>query len=185
MRVITGSAKGRRLITPKSNRIRPTSNRIKEALFSIIGNKVVDSCFLDGFAGTGNIGIEALSRGARKCYFVENHKESLSIIRENLTNTNLLDQSELVYKSFINGIKQISSFHEKTDIIFLDPPYIKGFIQPALSAIVESYVLNKFGMVIIEHSKKDLIEKQEGLVCYRQQKYGNTVLSFYEQEEVK
>jgi 16S rRNA (guanine(966)-N(2))-methyltransferase RsmD len=184
MRVITGSAKGRRLITPKDNRIRPTSDRIKEALFSMIGGKVVNSYFLDGFAGTGNIGIEALSRGARKCYFVENHRESLSIIKENLTNTKLLDRSELVYKNFTNGIKQISSFHEKIDIIFLDPPYIKGFIQPALLAIVESYVLNTSGIIIIEHSKKDIIEEQDGLICYRQQKYGNTVLSFYEQEEI-
>lgn len=183
MRVITGSVKGMRLISPKGNRIRPTSDRIKEALFSIIGNKVVDSIFLDGFAGTGNIGIEALSRGARRCYFIDNYRESLSIIKKNLTNTNLLDQSKLVNKSFVNGIKNISSFGEKIDIIFLDPPYIKGYIQPALLAILQSYALNKDGTIIIEHSKQDLIEGQKGLVCYRQKKYGNTILSFYEQEE--
>ncbi len=183
MRVNTGSAKGRRLISPKGNKIRPTSSRIKEALFSIIGNKINESIFLDGFSGTGNIGIEALSRGASKCLFIENHKESLSIIKKNLSITNLLENSLIINKSFIQGIKYVSSLHFKIDIIFLDPPYIKGLIQPALIAIIEGNILNKYGIIIVEHDKNDIIMEPMGLACYKQKKYGNTILSFFRQEE--
>lgn len=184
MRVITGSAKGMRLISPKGNAIRPTSDRIKEALFSILGDKVINCVFLDGFAGTGSIGIEALSRGADKCFFIDNKRESLYLINENLIHTKLSDKAELVNKDFVNAIKLILSFDIKMDIIFLDPPYIENCIQPALSAISQNNILNENGIIIIEHSKEDIIEKYEKLICYRQKKYGNTILSFYEQEEI-
>lgn len=185
MRVITGSAKGRTLITPKSNRIRPTSSRIKEALFSIIGDDVIGCTFIDGFSGTGNIGIEALSRGAKTCLFIENHKESISIIKKNLLITNFLDKSTLLVKNFIDGIKYISSQNINVDIIFLDPPYIKGLIEPALFVIIETNLLNISGMIIVEHDKNDIITVPKGIVCLMERKYGNTILSFYGLEEIK
>lgn len=183
MRVITGSAKGRHLITTKGNRIRPTSERIKEALFSILGNKVVDSVFVDCFAGTGAIGIEALSRGAKKCYFIDNHPESLELIKKNLQITDLLNRSKIISKNIVSGIREISSYCQKIDIIFLDPPYLKGFIQPTLLEIININILHPSSLIIVEHSKKDFLKDQEGLYCLQQRIYGNTVLSFFMKEE--
>lgn len=183
MRVITGSVKGKWLVTPKGNRVRPTSDRIKEALFSILGNKVVDSIFLDCFAGTGSIGIEALSRGAKKCYFIDDHRESLAIIRENLHITNLLNRSKIISKNSMSGIREISSYCKKMDIVFLDPPYLKELIHPTLLTIMDSNILHSSSLVIVEHSKKDALKHQDGLYCFKQRTYGNTVLSFFMKEE--
>src|SRR5690554_893284 len=132
MRVITGSAKGKKLKSPKGNRIRPTTDRIKEALFSIIGDRVKNSVILDCIAGTGSIGIEALSRGAQKRYFIENHYESIKLINDNLNYTDLKEHAVIIPKNVLSGIKQVASYSEKIDIIILDPPYLKDFIKATL-----------------------------------------------------
>ena len=143
----------------------------------------MDSIFLDCFAGTGSIGIEALSRGAKKCYFIDNHRESLAVIRENLHITNLLDRSKIIFKNSISGIREVSSYHQKIDIIFLDPPYLKELIYPTLLTIIDSNILHSSSLVIVEHSKKDVLKHQHGLYCFEQRAYGNTVLSFFMREE--
>lgn len=183
MRVITGSAKGRRLLTPKSNRVRPTTDRIKEALFSILGEKVINSTFVDCFSGTGSIGIEALSRGAKECYFIDNHHESISIIKENLSITDLWEGSQIISKNVISGMNELSQMGKKADIIFLDPPYLKGLIQPTLAAIVDNDILHQSSWIIVEHSEKDILEHQDNLHYFRQQTYGNIALSFFQKEE--
>lgn len=184
MRVITGSAKGRRLLTPKRNRIRPTTDRIKEAFFSILGEKVINSIFIDCFSGTGSIGIEALSRGAKECYFIDNHHESVSIIKENLSATDLWQGAQIISKNSVSGINELSQGGMKADILFLDPPYLKGLIQPTLAAIIESDILHLSSWIIVEHSEKDIIEHRDSLHYFRKQTYGNITLSFFQKEEV-
>ncbi len=184
MRVITGIAKGKKLKALKSNRVRPTSDRIKEAIFSIIGDDIIDSIFIDCYAGTGSIGIEAISRGARKCYFLENHFESIKLIKENLNHTKLTRKGIILSKNVYNGLKEISSIGDKADIIFMDPPYAKDYLKPTLESIVNYDILHKEGYIILEHSKNEILNDQKGLEKYREKIYGNTVLSFYKKEEV-
>ncbi|MCR1898157.1 16S rRNA (guanine(966)-N(2))-methyltransferase RsmD [Irregularibacter muris] len=180
MRVITGSARGTHLFTPKGDRIRPTADRIKEALFSILGGRTREAIFVDGFAGIGSMGIEALSRGADKCFFIDNHKESIDMITKNLHKTNLIDKAEIIHKDIQSAIKTVAMHVEKVDIIFLDPPYLKGLITSSLEAIVKNNILHSDSWIIFEHDKTEIHQEEiSGLVCFRQQTYGNTTLSFY------
>ncbi|OPJ56920.1 16S rRNA (guanine(966)-N(2))-methyltransferase RsmD [Alkalithermobacter paradoxus] len=184
MRVISGSVKGHRLKTPKSTDIRPTSDRVKESIFNIINNKVLDSFVLDLFCGTGSLGIECLSRGANMCTFVDNGKESINLLRENLKNTKFTDKSEVIFADAIGGINKLSVKRDRFDIIFMDPPYLKNLIVPALEEISKRELLEEDGIILVEHDIKDILpEKVENLVRYREKKYGNTNISFYEWSE--
>lgn len=184
MRVITGSAKGRKLLSPQGERVRPTTDRIKEALFNIIGENIKNSILIDCFAGTGNIGVEALSRGAKKCYFIDNDFKSIEIIHNNLELTNLKKNAIIMNSNVSNALKKIEIKKEKVDFVFLDPPYLQEYINPTMKSLSENNILKQNNWIIIEHSKKEHLEEQYGKIkCFRQQVYGNTSLSFYTKEE--
>lgn len=181
MRVITGIAKGRKLKAPKGLETRPTSDRIKEALFNIIGSRVIDVNFLDLYAGTGAIGIEALSRGAVKAVFVEKNPNTVKIIKENLQTTGLLEQAEILVQEADRAIKIIAGKGEKFEIIFIDPPYLKDLEKASLTLIDNNSLLAPGGLVITESSKLDIMPQEVGqLRMFRQEKYGDTVLTFYQ-----
>lgn len=181
MRVITGIAKGRRLKAPKGMDTRPTADRAKEALFNIIGTRVIDANFLDLFAGTGAIGIEALSRGAGRTVFVERSPKAVKVISENLELTRLIDNTEILVLESDKAIDKLASRGEKFDIIFVDPPYRKGLERASLEKISQSTLLSTGGLVITESSKLDIPPEQVGrFLLKRQGKYGDTVLSFYQ-----
>lgn len=153
MRVISGKARGRRLKLPPESFTRPTADRVKEALFNIIGEKVFAAVFLDCFAGSGSIGIEALSRGAKKAHFVEKNPAVLKILDQNLEKTGFKEQSR-VWKGDAQRILQRGFAGENFDIIFLDPPY--AFIKPdqILKLIEENSLLKSLGIVILETSSQ-------------------------------
>ena len=149
MRVIAGKARRMSLITPKGFDVRPTTDRIKETLFNIIQNEIKDSRFLDLFAGSGGIGIEALSRGAGFCAFADKDKRSIACIRENLEHTRLQDASCVMncdYRQALMRLRKTDPF----DIIFLDPPYGKGLEFEALGLIESERLLADEGLIIIE-----------------------------------
>ncbi len=178
MRVTGGSGKGRRLKVPAGQRVRPTSDKVKQALFNILGDKIGGALFLDLFAGTGGIGIEALSRGAEKVTFVDDSRDSLQAVRRNVEQTGFTEQSNVVAS---HAEKFLQKSSEQFDIIFLDPPYTYEQ-ESLLCAVAESAVLKPDAVVVSEHFKKQPSPiKAEKLSLYREAVYGDTVLAFYKQ----
>ncbi len=175
MRVITGSARGRKLEQLTGEDVRPTTDRVKEAVFSIIQFNVEGRRFLDLFAGSGQMGIEALSRGAREAVFVDNRRESIEIVKRNLKTTKL-DANAKVVPMDSNSYLNVSS--EKFDFVFLDPPYGTGLLQSALSKVEK--VMNKGGMVICESPyTEELPSALDEFVKYREYKYGKIKITTY------
>ena len=182
MRVITGLSKGRKLKAPKGMGTRPTTDRAKEALFNIIGGQVREAKFLDLFAGTGAIGIEALSRGAREAVFVESNPQVVKIIKENLALTGFGGQAEVLSREVDRAVDLLSAAGQNYNIIFMDPPYLKNLAQTSLVKVSNGGLVAAGGLVITESSKLDLLPEEAGhLKLFRQEKYGDTVFSFYQE----
>ncbi len=186
MRVITGSAKGKPLKTVKGRDIRPTSDRVKESLFNVIGQRVADADFLDLFAGSGNVGIEALSRGANSCVFVELMTPHLKVVEENLAYTGLQNRAELLRRDARAAVADLAQRQRRFDLIFVDPPYGQGLVPAALDLIAKHGLLAEGGWVICEHHGKDpipdtvpLADQAGGLTKFRELVFGETVLSIY------
>jgi len=180
LRVISGIAKGHKLKTVKGSTTRPTSDMVKESLFNIIAEYVPDARVLDLFAGTGNLGIEALSRGARYAVFVDKSRECIRIIRENLIHTRLLEKAEIIQANSIEYIKKLSHTDSKFDIIFMDPPYNENLIVPVLDIIGNGDIISENGIIAVERTNKNEIPEQIGcLIKFKDRKYGTTSLSFY------
>ncbi|MDE7177201.1 MAG: 16S rRNA (guanine(966)-N(2))-methyltransferase RsmD [Lachnospiraceae bacterium] len=152
MRVIAGTARSLRLKTPEGSETRPTTDRIKETLFNMLQPYLLDAVFVDLFAGSGGIGIEALSRGARHAYFVENEKKALACIRDNLQFTHLADQATILQT---DAVSALYSIHEKeADIIFMDPPYDCAHEERVLEALTNLPFVTKNSLIVIETSLK-------------------------------
>ena len=180
MRVITGSAKGVRLKTPDGLKTRPTSDRVKEAVFSIVQFEVEGSRFLDLFAGTGQMGIEALSRGASSAVFVDGWKDACSLVRENLKLTRLTDRAKVVNSDYLTYLQRSS---EVFDIIFLDPPYAEIFLENALNKISEIDILSDRGIIICERpAEKQLEFNIPGLQRCKDYRYGKSWITVFRKE---
>ena len=177
MRVITGSARGVRLKTPDGLKTRPTADRVKEALFSVIQFEVQGARFLDLFAGTGQMGIEALSRGAKSAVFVDEWKNACNLVRENLQLTKLAKKAKVVNLDYLSYLK---TCRETFDIVFLDPPYAEIFLENALNKISEIDILSDRGIIICERSAdKQLDLEIPGLKRCKDYKYGNTWVTVF------
>ncbi len=180
MRVIAGTAKGRIIKSPTHKGVRPTSDKIKGAVFNIIGPYLDEKKFLDLFAGSGSMGIEALSRGADYCVFIEKNAECVKIIKENLKISVFLGQTQVVKMDVVRGLNFLHKKEFLFDYIFMDPPYFKSFYVPVLEEIVEKKILKKDGTLIVEHYKDIILpEKIKSLTQKWIRKYGDTRLSFY------
>lgn len=159
--------------------IRPTADAVKESMFSIVQFDIEDAVVLDLFAGSGQLGIEALSRGAKKCYFVDSSKASIEVIRQNLEHTKLTDDAVVVN---MPNSAFLRTAREKIDIAFLDPPYEKGLIQRSLPALAG--IMQKNGIIVCEHEKDcRLPEEVGGFVIAKQYKYGKIALTVYRMPE--
>jgi 16S rRNA (guanine(966)-N(2))-methyltransferase RsmD len=179
MRVITGSAKGRKLATPPGLKTRPTSAIVKESVFSAIQFEVEGAAVLDLFAGSGQMGIEALSRGARSCVFVENAKAVLTVIGDNLGHTGFAGKSRLVCGDALSYVQNAGG---PFDIAFLDPPYQKSGMEKLLPAL--GRIMSESGMIICEtESGVTLPEKAGELAKYREYRYGKTKITIYRSAE--
>jgi len=184
--VISGTARGHRLKAPRGNSTRPTADMVKESLFNIIAGAVEGALFLDLFAGTGSIGIEALSRGAYKAVFVEKSGVCCGIIKENLEFTKLSHGALIIKDNAGKAIESLAKESLKFDIIFLDPPYKKNLAAETLKIIVKNDIMKNTGVIIAERHTGDLLPDRLGdLAIARDQKYGDTVLTFYNKAQNK
>jgi len=177
MRVIAGTARGMRLKAPPGFTVRPTADRVKEALFSSLGPRIIDAFFIDFYAGSGAIGIEALSRGAHHAIFVDNRKNNIQLIRDNLIKTGLHKNSRLILANVEKAITMLASDNISADLIYLDPPYSFAGISALLQSIIENKIINEKGMLIVEHASanRGWIKIFPGAI---EKKYGDTCLTF-------
>ncbi len=181
MRIITGSARGAKLKAPKGQNTRPTSDRIKESLFNILGAFIYDKKILDMFSGTGNLALEALSRGASHAVMVDTASESISVMKFNAQHTKLNDRAEILKADIFSVVKKFHQKKLKFDIIFCDPPYHKNLCLQSLKILHEYPVLNDNGLIIMEHAIEDILpDSYEEFSLLRRQKYGSTTqISIY------
>lgn len=180
MRVISGIAKGVSLKTPDGHATRPTADRIKEAMFSIIQFDIPGTAVLDLFGGTGQLGIEALSRGAKSALFVDQAESACKLIQENLRRTKLQNSAKVIRSDYLTFLKNT---REKFDIILLDPPYAEIFLENSLKMISEIDILQSNGIIVTERPvEKALSIDFPGFSRSRDYKYGNTVLTIYRKE---
>ena len=180
MRVITGKARGIQLKTPDGMLTRPTADRVKEALFSIIHFDVPTARVLDLFGGTGQLGIEALSRGASGAVFVDEREDACKLIRENLKRTKLESLAKVVRADYLTYLK---SCKETFDIILLDPPYAEVYLENSLKMITEIDILQSGGIIIAERPLgKELPWDFEGFNRSKDYKYGKTLLTIYRKD---
>lgn len=170
MRVIAGIAKGKRLKAPKGSSVRPTLDKVKGAIFNILGNRIIEAMVLDLFSGSGALGIEALSRGASSCVFVDTQ---IKCIKDNLISTGL--NGRVIRGNVERVIKQLAKENLRFDIVLADPPYGKELARNILSWLQISGILTNSGLIVVEHSKRELIEKEK----VREKRYGDTVVSVF------
>ena len=179
MRVIAGAAKGRRLKVPKRGGVRPTSEYLREALFDILGSSIRDANFLDLYAGSGAVGIEALSRGAAEVVFLEQDPTCLQVLRENVEMTGLRNR-RVVAGDVLRALPRLIRQGGKFDIIFVDPPYGTDLAMRTLDVLARGDLLRPSGLVIVEHFTKEPLPERIGHLCRTREKlHGQTVLSFY------
>lgn len=178
MRVIAGRARGCALVAPEGLSTRPTADRIKESLFNIIQAELSDIRFLDLFAGSGSIGIEALSRGASKAVFVDNSRESISTINKNLQKTRLTENAAVLQMDIWQAIDFLSKKGETFHIVYMDAPYKKDFVTKTLEMIVKGNILKKDGFIIVEQGFDENLPDVSGLTVYREKKYSKTTIVF-------
>jgi 16S rRNA (guanine966-N2)-methyltransferase len=188
MRIISGKAKGVKLSALSSKQTRPILDRAKESMFSILGNTILDSVVLDLFAGTGSLGIEALSRGAERCLFVENSTNAIKVIKKNIREANLLKRTVVLKINVFRLLDFIKNKDIKFDLILVAPPYKlldidcgdRKRIFSLLEAFVSRQIINEKGIIVLQHHKKQKVIQE----CFKQlnvideRQYSNTQLTF-------
>lgn len=177
MRVITGEAKGRRLLSPKSSKIRPALDKVKGSIFNILFD-VSGMTVLDLFAGTGSMGIEALSRGAKHAVFVDDLDAAILLIKKNLKLCGFEKRADVYRSDVITAIKRLSKQGRSFDIIFVDPPYLKNLVNSALKALSLGKLTSPSSIIIVEHHPKEPVGDIEGLTVSDSRKYGQTIITF-------
>ena len=177
MRVVAGIAKGHTLRAPRGMETRPTSDKVREAIFGILGGAFVDEAVLDLFAGTGALGIEALSRGAERAVFVERRPPACAVIRQNLAHTKFEDRSRVMCMTVERALQVLT---EPFGLVLLDPPYAYPNVQGILELVGGARVVDTGTIVVFEHSPRVTAAKRYNrLVLKRQRVYGDTAVSIY------
>jgi len=186
MRIISGKLKGRHLLSFKADHIRPTTDRVKESVFNILRGLVDDAKVLDLFSGTGNLAIEAYSRGAQSVVCVESHKTSLRIIRDNLRNLKIEKEVRIVAKDvfvFLNTYRQdktTASRNEKFDVVFIDPPFTESLAHKCMTTMQNCNILSASGIIVIESKKQERIDDEYGALKLKDRRnFGDKVASFF------
>lgn len=180
MRIISGTAARRRIRQCRSKTLRPTTQKVKEALFAILGEGIENATFLDLFAGVGAMGIEALSRGASFSTFVEQDPRAVRVIKQNLQELGMTGRTRIIRGDCLDALDRLSG---KFDYIFLDPPYGRRLLEEVLRILAEKDLLRPRGVIVAEHHHKDRIpERLLQLRLKESRRYGETMLSFYAHE---
>ncbi|MBO4235400.1 MAG: 16S rRNA (guanine(966)-N(2))-methyltransferase RsmD [Firmicutes bacterium] len=177
MRIISGEYRGRKLETPINNDVRPTTDKVKEAMFSILMPYTEDAICLDLFAGTGGLGLEALSRGASYCVFCDKDRASISLIKENIRRCGAEAKSKVIQGDYMKALERATG---KFDIIIIDPPYNSGIYEKCLSSIEKLDLLSDEGIIIVEHEKNGELSDYFGKYTkIKDRSYGKTILTLY------
>lgn len=182
MRIIAGEYKGRRLAAPTDRKIRPTTDKVKEAVFSMLMPYLEDAIVVDLFSGTGNMGLEALSRGAVHCYFCDLSKESLSLVRQNVDICKAAAKSTLILGDYRHALKKIKG---KVDLMILDPPYKGGLLSDCIDFIEKERAMDPGGIIVAEYGDDvDLPDRFGSFIRIKHKEYGTVRISIYELEEM-
>ena len=180
MRVISGTLKGRKLVSFRGRHIRPTADRVREAIFNILSLSWEEKEVLDLCAGTGGLGIEALSRGASRVVFVEHHPHALEVLGKNVRALALRGRCEILRLSVEEGIRLLKRMKQSFDVAFLDPPYGTGLADSTLHLCARSAILRADGVLVVEHHLRENLSSDYGLLCLSDRRqYGETVISFF------
>lgn len=180
MRVIAGTYKGFKLQSFPGKEIRPTPDRIREAVFDIISAEIVGAEFLDLFAGTGAVGIEAISRGAKNVIFVEIDDKAIALIKRNLQKICKDDLFTIIKSDYLRAIRFFHIKQKKFDIVFLDPPYHKDYFSKTLHEIDRSMIIKEGGLIIVQHPADLLVKYDfENMFCFKEKKYGNSKITIF------
>jgi 16S rRNA (guanine966-N2)-methyltransferase len=177
LRVIAGTARGTKLKTSQGLSVRPTADQVKEALFNIVSSRISDSLFLDLYAGSGAVGIEALSRGACCCIFIDHKRENIELIRQNLIKTRLGEKARLICADAGRTIDNLVAEKIEADLVFIDPPYNVANLELIVKQIIGSQLVSASGLIVVEHVYKNN-SWAEPFNQRRIKKYGNTGLTF-------
>lgn len=180
LRIVAGEARGRRLAVPKGRRVRPTPDRVREALFSILGMQCQGSRVADVCAGTGALGLEALSRGAAEVTFIERDRGVTAILSENIDRVGL-DGTIVIEGDVVVALRRLGRQEKTFDIFFIDPPYKAGLFVPIAEVILKGRLLAPGGLVVVEHPADSALELV-GLTLTERRRYGGVALSFFESE---
>lgn len=177
MRVIAGIARGHRLFAPSSKRVRPALDKIKGAIFNILSG-VEGARVLDLFAGSGSIGIEALSRGASFAVFVEEFGPAVGTIVRNLEKCGFSDRADILRMTVAKAVSRLARRGERFDLVFIDPPYLEGLVNPTLKGIARTKLIGADSTIVVEHHPREQILETGSLVLTDTRKYGQTLVSF-------
>lgn len=181
MRIISGTARGTKLFTLEGLDTRPTLDRVKEPLFNIINFDLEGAVVLDLFAGSGALGLEAISRGAKKVFLCEKNRNAANIVEKNIEKTKFQDQAILIRNDFEKAISFIEQLNEKIDVVFIDPPYKTNLIKKSLEKILDSDILNDDFIIIAETDEPERILKDINILninVFDTRKYGRVSLIF-------
>ena len=179
MRIIGGEFKGRKLFAVRGGKTRPTADRIREAIFNILSSRLDTPVVLDLFAGTGALGLEALSRGAQTAIFIESRKNALSVLRRNVNAIGLEDRATILKWDILKNLNCLKAYPARINLVFMDPPYDRQMVEPTLSNLHTSGGLVAGAQVILEHSPREVIPVDDVPFHLEDQRtYGKTLVSF-------
>lgn len=179
MKVISGILKGRNIKGFNIEGTRPTMDRVKESVFGMIQDYLSDSMVLDLFAGSGNLGIEAISNGAKECYFIDHNKEVIKVLKDNITSLNIQDKAKIILSDWKKFLNEAHGKGIKFDLIFVDPPYDYSVYEKIMDKVNTLDLLNDKGLIILEHANLRLDTSYGNLELYKEKKYGNKCVNIY------
>ncbi|MDD7793753.1 16S rRNA (guanine(966)-N(2))-methyltransferase RsmD [Clostridium sp. 'White wine YQ'] len=184
MRIIAGKAKGRKILSPATYETRPTLDRVKESMFSIIQNYLIDATVVDVFAGTGSLGLEAASRGAKEVFLVDKSPVTFPILKQNIENLKFDDFCHALNKDAYAALNFLADKNKVFDIIFIDPPYLKDMIPKALEIVKEKNMLHPEGIVVTKiDTSEEICDGYKDIKLVDTRKYGNTTVCLYKYKE--
>ncbi|CAM3082064.1 16S rRNA (guanine(966)-N(2))-methyltransferase RsmD [Streptobacillus felis] len=183
MRITSGYLKNRVILSRVGKETRPTLERVKEAIYSIISDKVEDAIFLDLFSGTGNMSFEAMSRGAKRAVMIEADKEALRVIIENVNNLNLENSCRAYKNDVLRAIEILENKNETFDIIFMDPPYKENLTEKTLIKLSQHDILSNDGIIICEHGRYEKLNNEIGnFIKFDEREYNKKIVTFYKKK---
>ena len=183
MRITGGTVRGQRLAKVRWPDIRPTADIVRSSIFNILGQNLSDLLVLDLFAGSGSLGIESLSRGAKRSVFVDNSRRALAIVNKNIDMCGFRENSVVIKADLPKGLSQVKNYgFEQFDLVFMDPPYESGYVEPTMIKLIEENLLNQGGVLVVERSTRStdcLPSSIQDLRLIQTKTYGSTLLGFY------